>query len=280
MLRASGNLDGALAAIQSGVALIQPEAESALGQHRTYALALTTEAEVLGQDEAVSLGRPDQAIPLLERAYALMSDAVERDPNETQSRFMATTTLRTFAAIVRHRDPDRALQFYERALTLSRQIANNARARRDEVSAHAGAARTLTAMARFGEARRHLARAFEQLAMLKLYPAASISAGSEAYFALRARAELEAASGDPARAADTLTGLLDAVVASDAKPDTNLLDAFDVALIHSDLATVHRRAGREDLATAANARRRDLWSQWQRRLPANPFVQRQLAAID
>ena len=48
--------------------------------------------------------------------------------------------------------------------------------------------------------------------------------------------------------------------------------------LHRAVAELHRRSGRADLADAAAAKRIELWRQWDRKLPGNTFVARQLAS--
>jgi serine/threonine-protein kinase len=278
-LRGIGDLEGALVAIQRGVALLEPtDPEPRVGRLRSYALALTTQGEVLGQHEAVSLERHQEAERFFERALAIRARMAAADPAEAGSRFGGSTDARLLAGVLLTRDPERALRVFEQALGYSREIANNPRARRDEARALSGAARALTRLGRLPRAREYLDAAFPILAGLELYPAAQILPQSEPFDALRARAELEAATGDLPAAMQTVRDLIAAVAASEAAPATNLLDAYDVALLYQDLAALQRRAGDPIHAEATDARRLDLWNGWMARLPGNAFVERQLAA--
>jgi hypothetical protein len=45
------------------------------------------------------------------------------------------------------------------------------------------------------------------------------------------------------------------------------------------MAALQRRNGRIDLAAGLDARRLELWQHWDRKLPGNAFVHRQIAAI-
>ena len=72
--------------------------------------------------------------------------------------------------------------------------------------------------------------------------------------------------------------MLDRLAAGGIKPETKLRDATDLSNIYGSIAALYRRSGRTDLASAFEKRRLDLWRHWDRQLPNNPFVQRQIAA--
>jgi hypothetical protein len=51
-----------------------------------------------------------------------------------------------------------------------------------------------------------------------------------------------------------------------------------VSNVYAALAQVDDRTNNTAEAKAMRARRLDLWSQWEHKLPGNPFVRRQFAA--
>ena len=57
----------------------------------------------------------------------------------------------------------------------------------------------------------------------------------------------------------------------------DLRDANSLSLLYRDFARVHRDAGGPGEADALDARRLALWQQWNKTLPDNPFVLRQLS---
>jgi serine/threonine protein kinase len=57
-----------------------------------------------------------------------------------------------------------------------------------------------------------------------------------------------------------------------------LEDASELSGAYAELAALHRREGRPEVAASFEAKRLALWRQWQRALPDDPLVQRQLAA--
>jgi len=91
-------------------------------------------------------------------------------------------------------------------------------------------------------------------------------------------AAYEADTGNVVRAIEIYQELLDRLGAGGTKPDITLSDAVDLSHIWGSMAALHRRSGRADLASALETRRLELWQRWERKLPNNPFVLRQIAA--
>jgi tetratricopeptide (TPR) repeat protein len=107
-----------------------------------------------------------------------------------------------------------------------------------------------------------------------------VTPGSEVEDALRARAEYEAGNGDFQRAMDGYEEILNLTRAANSRPETSLSDALDLSNLYRATAAVHRRAGQVDAALALEARCRDLWQPWARKLPNNAFVRRQIQALE
>ena len=72
--------------------------------------------------------------------------------------------------------------------------------------------------------------------------------------------------------------LLGKVMSSDPAPETSLTDAIQLSRVYACMGELNRRIGRDDRASALEARRLDLWRRWDARLPNNAFVHRQLDA--
>ena len=178
--------------------------------------------------------------------------------------------------ILRQSDPAHALEIYDQTLRRLAEIKNNARLRRDEVKALVGSSYALRALGRAAEARKQLDKAFQRLSELQLYPKEQIQAGSEPEAALRALADWEAGAGNILRAIEIYRELLEAVMAGKPKPETVLADAFIYRNIWVAKASLHRRFGQTKLGSALETQRHELWRGWDRVLPHNDFVQRQL----
>src|SRR5262249_20645941 len=113
-LRSRGDLEGALAAIREGVSLEEPQpGEKGTGLWTTFGLALITEGEVLGEDDAINLGRPQEAAEYFKRGYKIAVDMARQDPNDSQSRLAIGNRGIKLAGVLRHSDPGRALATYD-----------------------------------------------------------------------------------------------------------------------------------------------------------------------
>jgi serine/threonine protein kinase/tetratricopeptide (TPR) repeat protein len=275
--RDRGALEDALAAYTGAVSTLDPGADGTRGDVRGFALALIDRAEVLGRADSVSLARADEAVASLRRAFDLVDAAAHRDPHDADSRSLLSTAGVLLAGLLRHTDAGQALEVHEHVLRHLSEIANNVRFQRDEVRALAGSASILAGMGRAGDAQVRLDTAFARLRTLKLFPATRIEIGSEPATALLALAEYQAAR-DEARAVETCETLLAAVAATDPQPENSLREAAAFSHLYASLAEIQRRAGRADRAAALDARRVQVWREWDRKLPNNPFVQTQLSA--
>ena len=121
--------------------------------------------------------------------------------------------------------------------------------------------------------------------LLLCFAALALSGGAGAQQPSKDLKELKETStafwkaGDLASAIETYRKLLGGVSAAKAAPETNLADAADLSRLYGSMAVLHRRVGKEDLASDLDARRLKLWQQWDRKLPNNPFVIAQLGAV-
>ena len=279
--RGRGDLDEALARMRDAVRVLEPpQGEHLLGRISSYTLALTREAAILSDAHGASLGRPDDALPVLERAAGVLEDVVRQDPADADSRARLSSVYLQSAEIQHLADPARALKAYDDDLARLSEIRNNSKMRRDEVRALSGSAALLQQSGRAAEARDRLANAFERLRALKLYPAPTVSLGSEADDAPRASAEVQYASGLPDEALKIHNRLIALVMAGKPDIDTNLSDAVDLSSLYATTAHYARSAGQPELAASLEKNRRELWQGCGRRLPHNVFVRSQLVAAD
>ena len=112
----------------------------------------------------------------------------------------------------------------------------------------------------------------------KDYPAETITAGSEVDTTLRALADHYAEIGQPGSALEIYQELFRKIMASNPDPENDLLNSVYVSRLHTSLAMLLRRMGRGDQAVPLETGRLELWLHWNRKLPNNPFVHRQLEA--
>lgn len=280
VFRGRGDLDEALKTVQESVRVLDPgPGKTGRGQQTMgFVMALTKEGKILAEDDAVSMGRYEEAVALLERAFGITDDFVHQDANDQFSRNRLADAGVNLADALRHSDARRALGVYDHTLGHLAEVKNNSSFRRFEVSALVGSSYPLRRLGRPAEARQRLDAAFDRLRQLKLYPAERIKPGSEAEGTLRALADYEAGNGNAARAVGIYEELLDRLSAAKPKPETRLTEALDLSNVYESAARLHRRTGRADLASTLETRRLDLWQQWDRKLPNNSFIHRQLEA--
>jgi serine/threonine-protein kinase len=274
-LRRAGDLEGALAAIREGLSLFSPNQPAG----STYRGALATEAAILGEDDAISLGRSKEALEYFTRAIAIAENFAKQDLRDALSWFAIGDYGTKMGGILRHSDSRAAIDRYDEAIHAYAQITNNPRARREEVRAFAGSTYPLMQIGNSVEARKRLDAAFSGLKDLNLYPSDQVELGSEPDKAVRALAEFEAGAGRVQHGIDIYQELLSKIMASNPKPETDLEDATDLSNIYRALAQLHRRIGQASHSSGLESRRLELWQHWDYKLPNNSFVRHQIAAI-
>jgi tetratricopeptide (TPR) repeat protein len=276
--RARGELDEALKAIRESVRILEPgDGERSTGRLRPYSLALIREAQILGEQESISMNQKEEAIPLLERARAIGEDFARRDPSDFQSQYRVFTTETVLAGMLRDSNPEQALQMYDDALRRLAAVKTNAGTTRNEVMTLVASTYPLRRLGRRADARKRLDAALERLNRLRLYPAPQIELGSPADHTLRALAEFESEGGNAPRGAALCRELLRLVLQAKPKPDTSLKEAVTLSNLYRASAALERSAGRTELEASLEFRRSELWRHWAARLPNNAFVLRQVA---
>ncbi len=281
VLQRRGDLEEALKAIQEAVELLNPgPGNDEQGRIMNYVLVLNSEGRILNDANGLSLGRPQAAIGPLDRAFAIADAAVHKDRNDQVPRGRLADAGLALGEALELGDAHRPLAVYDHVLQHLAEIPNNSSFRRYEVSTLADSVYPLRRLGRLPEARRRLDGAFERLRQLGLYPAKKSDLSPELEATLRAQAEYEAGTRNTARAIEIYRELLNLSLAAKPSPDTTLADSVRLSRIYAALAALHRQAGQLDAASTMQARLRDLWALWDRKLPNKPFIERQLAAIN
>jgi serine/threonine protein kinase/tetratricopeptide (TPR) repeat protein len=276
-LRLSGDLDAALPSIVEARRLVEntPYPSDVRRVSGQYAI-LIRQGQILGADEGISLNRPDEAIEPFEKAFDLVEREAAQDPNDATIRDRVATAARQLADIVRHRDPERALAIYDRAIQRQREVQNNASARRQEARLLANSSYPLRSLGRIQEAQKRIDQSLDLLHLVDDYPRPAIPATGEAAAALRALADQQAGTGDTTGALDTYRGLLANVLAS--RPERELREAYELSRIYAALGRLLGTAGISAEAGELDRRRLNLWREWNTLSPNNPVVLRQLRA--
>ena len=279
VLQQRGDLDEALKAIRDSVKLLDTS-EGKMDVRRTMSLAhvLIWEGRILGQDNGLSLRRWEDAAASFDRAFRITDAVVHQDPYDQSSRSRLAIAGTGLAGVLRRSDAGRALAVYDHTLRHLAEIRGNSVIDRAEAEALAGSSYPLQRLGRSPEARRRLDAAFERLAQLKLYPADKITPSSVTDKTLRALADYEAANRHIPRAIDIYQKLLEQMWAAQLEPEISLEDALDLSNVYRSIAGLHRRNHEPVRAETIAARHLELWRNWDRKLPGNAFVRRQLEA--
>jgi tetratricopeptide (TPR) repeat protein len=273
-LRRVGDLDAALAAAQESRELLEQLPSTATTRYNV-ANALLRVGLVLGEDGGASLGRIDDALRALQRAFDIDEAQAAKDPNDSRSRDHLAMTALEIGNILRHRDPPRALAVYDRALMRIRESADNARSQTGEIDLLTMSSYPLRALGREADARARLAESFKLLQAAQEYPTDTIEPQSGAYNALRAWAAQHEAAGDVARAAAIYGELAAKLEAWQVRTADDLRDAAVMSDVRATRARLLRGLGKGDEAAALDRQRMDMWAGWHRKYPDNVFVKRQ-----
>jgi len=273
------DLDEAFKTIHESVQLLDGGGKTSLVRTMDLAHVLIWEGRILGQDNGISMGRSDEAAMSLERAFQITDEVVHKDPHDQSTRARLGMAGVGLADILRYSDPQHALAVYDHTLRHLAEIHDNVVIRRFEVENLAGSTYPLRRLGRAAEARRRLDGAFERLSQLKVYPSEKVSPGSVTFKSLRALADWEGDNGNIPHAIETYKKLLDQIQAAKLDPETLLEDALDLSNIYKAMADLYNRSGSTAQAQATSELRTELWRTWDRKLPQNHFIRRQLEAV-
>jgi tRNA A-37 threonylcarbamoyl transferase component Bud32/tetratricopeptide (TPR) repeat protein len=276
-LRWTGDLEGALGAIRESRSILQSKASPGIGYRMNLFEALFREARILGEDGDVSLDRRAEAIALIQQARDIAEELAAKDARDSSSRHRAAAAAQALGDILRYTDPGKALSTYDQGLVRAREMEKNRDAQRDEVTLLAGSSYPLRRLHRENEAAQRIEAALQILREIKDYPAKRIVAIDATHGVIRALAEHYAGTARLQKAADTYRELLDGIMATNPEPENDLRNAKYISDDEVRFADILRRLGRAQEASDLEARRQGLWRQWERKLPNNPFVLRQLA---
>ena len=278
-LRYQGDLDGALQSIREARTIAEHatypnETSHVLDQ---YGIMLR-EGLLLGEEGGVNLGRPEEAIEPLQKAFDLNKSLARKDSKDATSRTRMATSGDYLGNILRRKDPGRALAVYDLALRGLAEIRESKPSMRLRARLLADSSYALRDLHRTAEAKHRMTMALETLQRTKDYPAAQIGPDSDAYKVLCAYGDYEAEEGDAHRAMEVYEKLLAAVSASNPRPQDDLRDAPKLSRLYGALARLYQRTGEAGPAKTMEARRLELWQGWDKKLPSNSFVRRELQA--
>ena len=182
--------------------------------------------------------------------------------------------------LLRRTNPQRSLKVYDHSLMRIREVPNDVAARRLEALLLAGSSYAARWMHRESDAKARIEAAFRLLRDTGDYPAAALKPGSEADVAERALADHDAETGRLNQAIQRYQELRRDLLASNPDARSDLVNAVSLTALDESLAALLRRTGAADLAAALESGNRENWRHWNRQLPNNPFVLRELAAAE
>jgi serine/threonine protein kinase len=234
------------------------------------------EGLILGGDGEVNLDRPADAIHALQGALDLAEEASRKDPHDATSRTHAANAGIALADILRHRDPQGALDEYDTALRRLSEIRHSLPAQRYRALALANSSYPLRSLDRGSEAGQRIDAALAILTETKDYPAEQYYFDSPIYTVLCASADQEADVGRTRRAIEIDEQLIAKVMEANSPTRIDFEDAPRASHLYQTLAHLYELSGDLAKADAMQARRVELWQNLDRRFPNNIFVRRQI----
>ncbi len=277
--RSQGNLEAALQTIQEA----RRTFERSSGNNETedwftYYGILWRQGMILGEDGGISLGRPGEAIEPLRKALEIAQEAARKNPHDYASRSRSAAAARDLGNILRHRNPRQALRVYDLGIRWLSEAAPSVATGRDRAHLLASSSYALESLRRSSEAKQRIDAAVGVLKNIKEYPSDHIRLNSSASVVLEALADYYADQEHPQSAVTIYEELTDKIMASKPDPQNDLSDANELSRLYQKLENLYRRTGETAKADALQARRKELWRQWDGKLPKNTFIQRQLAS--
>lgn len=246
-----------------------------------FATALWREGCILAEYDAPSLGQTEPAIQNFSQAMDYAAQVARLNPRDTVSRLYVGTHAWKLGSLLADQDPARALAIYDQGLTSLEEMPPG-RATREAYIIHLLARSTycLRALKRPSDVDRRLNKSYELLKQIKAYPADKIEFNRPAEITLRAHADNEASLGRVQHAISLYEEILQKMDAWGSKPFESLEVANHYSVTYEGLARVHRQNHDLRAAQAIDAKRRELWTSWDAKIPNNPFVKRVLAAAN
>ena len=153
-LRSQGDLERGLQAIEEARAGAETAKYATATQRAlksVWAIYLR-EGMILGEDDGVTLGRTQDAVAALQKAFDVMGEMALRDPKDYTSRTRQATAARELGNILRYSDPKRAIEVYNTGIGELETIQNNLKARRDRAVLMANSSYALRRVGRGSEA--------------------------------------------------------------------------------------------------------------------------------
>jgi tetratricopeptide (TPR) repeat protein len=235
------------------------------------------EGLILSEDGGIDLNQPRKAAILFREAFDAVEESARNEPKDSLSRDSLADCGLYLGNVLRHSSPKEALEVYDHSLMRIREVPRSIQARRQEASLLAASSYAARWLHRERNARDRIEAAFRLLRDTKDYPAEIIKPGSGAANTAQALADHYAEVGEPHQAIEAYEALRRRIMKSNPDPQNDLLNAAYISRLDGALAALLRRVGRADEAASLDQNRQELWRHWDRKVPNNPFIQRQIA---
>jgi serine/threonine protein kinase len=275
-----GDLDGALKTTGEGIKLEEDEAAGGHASMRgNLANGYELQGMILGRADAEpNMGHSREALYDFRKALDIGEDLAQKDASDYLGRQHVATASLEIGNIVRHQNPQDALQIYDHAIARIREARSNVSAQRNEAELLAASSYALRWTGRESEAKQRIARAFELLNQAERFSvdkSDKVEPMGDAYDALRAQADDYAETQQANKAIEAYQKLLDRLMAWKPDPQNDLRDSTCISRTWTALVNLLRRSGHKPEADRLEAQRSDLWNHWSGKLPNAQFLLRQ-----
>ena len=279
-LRFDGSLEQALEQAAAGRKILDRQYEASKGETasaRRLEWACYMEGRLLGSMDTVSLARFDEAERSFEKALAIARKLADTDKEDISTRNILATSALELGLLRLESNPASALELFDEAYRRRSEIPSSNPGNEVKTDMLSASIRALARLGRHDEAKARLDRLFKTLREAKHYPG-TVRPGNFAANGLVAKAEAASAAGHLDEAAQTWKELIAAYEVSDRRASDDLHWSIYHSTAYRELAMVLARAGKSAEASEWREKDRALWENWNRKLPGNAFVMRQLVA--
>ena len=259
-----GDLDGALAGFQELLRSGEPcdINHPAPDPCRNLAIHLSWTADVYGAQDRPNLGQADKAAPLYEQSIAVMESMARADPTDGHNRFDLAGRYGKLADAIWQRDPQRALQLYEKAMSTASELASKELLQQLREAYWNSISRPLLLLGRTAEARRALTDFRAALGKSPIYDDQLSILDAQKLWA-----RLLLQEGKHAESEHTLADAIQGAEALRASHPNDLRPVFFLSNLYRELAAIASGPQRRDalLRSAAS------WHAW----PATSYTARE-----
>jgi serine/threonine protein kinase len=288
ILSVKGDLAGARKHYEHAVALLE-QVVRAEPQSTDYLQSLEEayrrSGELQGNHSYFHFGNPDLAESHLRKALEIAEDLVKRDPRDAQAQGELSKVLRQLGAVLRTREPNEAVQLYNRAKeileSLMREASGDLNYRRDLANTHLGLSYALHGMKKTKAAIQEIEAALAMQRELSGRIRAHRAVHEDMFDALLALSAFQLDSRDFTRARASLDEALSTAQFLHAQSKGSLYPERCLALASQKFGDYHAllasgglmgdRAGHLASAEQWYERAVEIWSKWRRQDVAMPY---------